>query len=215
MQRLGRRFGVAALDPRGQGDSEVPDHGYDIDRRAEDIAEFVAFVQPSVLVAWSLGALETLQYVHRHGEESLRGLVIVDSSVGEPPAPPDASGWRKALERNRSVEMEAFVRGLFAKPRPEAEIQALRVQALRMPLAASLALFPSHLPREHWRGIVEGFSKPLLYAVTPQFEAQASALARQRPATRVEIFREAGHALFVDEPARFASVVSEFAAPLS
>ena len=79
-----------------------------------------------------------------------------------------------------------------------------------MPLESSLTLFPSNVPREHWRGIVRGFSKPLLYAVTSQFAAQAGYLKKQRPATRVEVFADAGHALFVDEPERFAALLSAF-----
>ena len=96
-----------------------------------------------------------------------------------------------------------FVRGMFRSPRPEAEVRALRDQALRMPLAASLSLFPSSVPREHWRRIARRIPVPLLYVVTPQLAGQAENLRRARPATRVEVFEEAGHALFADDPERF------------
>src|SRR3954467_4940310 len=58
---------VVALDPRGQGESEIPDRGYTTERRAKDIREFVSRYAPVVLVTWSLGSLEALQYVHAHG----------------------------------------------------------------------------------------------------------------------------------------------------
>jgi microsomal epoxide hydrolase len=51
----------------------------------------------------------------------------------------------------------------------------------------------------------------LLYIVTPQFEAQAGNLRKNRPGTQVEIFKDAGHALFVDEPTRFNELILRFA----
>jgi non-heme chloroperoxidase len=62
---LGASRRVVALDPRGQGESEIPAHGFNIERRATDVREFVARYEPVVLVGWSLGALEALQCVHR------------------------------------------------------------------------------------------------------------------------------------------------------
>ena len=58
---------VAALDPRGQGESEVTAGGYAIERRADDVREFNGRYPRVVLVGWSLGALEALECVHRHG----------------------------------------------------------------------------------------------------------------------------------------------------
>ena len=212
LSALGARFRVVALDPRGQGMSEIPAGGYSIDRRSDDIREFVARYPRVVLVGWSLGALEALHYVHRNGEGRLAGLVLVDSSVGEEPASPAGGGFQAELRRDRRAAVDAFVRAIFRMPQPEAELAALTESALRMPVEDSISLFPSSLPREHWRGIARGFTKPLLYVVTPQFAAQADNLKKQRPATRVEVFANAGHALFVDEPGRFAALLSAFAA---
>lgn len=207
---LGATHRVAALDPRGQGESEIPADGYAIDRRADDIAEFVARYPRVVLVGWSLGALEALHYVHRRGDAALEALVLVDSSIGEDPPPPPGKSFIEALRSDRAATLDEFVRDIFRMPRSESEIAKLRDAALRMPLEASLSLFPGNLPREHWRGIARGFGKPLLYVVTPAFAEQAENLRRHRPATRVEVFEEAGHALFVDEPARFNALLAEF-----
>jgi pimeloyl-ACP methyl ester carboxylesterase len=38
---------------------------------------------------------------------------------------------------------------------------------------------------------------------------------RAQPAARVEVFQDAGHALFVDEPIRFNALVRDFAADFS
>jgi non-heme chloroperoxidase len=206
---LGARHRVAVLDPRGQGASQVAASGYTAERRADDIAEFVARYPKVVLVGWSLGALEALQYAHMHGEKKLAGVVLVDSSVGEPPVPP-AGDFASALKRNRAAAIDGFVRAMFRTPRPEAEIAQLDEAALRLPLDASLALLAYPFPREHWRTAAHALKAPLLYVVTPQFAEQAHNLKRNRPHTQIAVFEDAGHALFVDEPDRFNTLLEEF-----
>ena len=211
---LGERWHAAALDPRGQGESEIAAAGYTADRRADDIAEFLAPCERVVLVGWSLGALEALHYVHRHGEAKLAGLVLVDSSVGEDPAPP-ANGFCDALRADRTGAVADFVRAIFRAPQPPETLAQLAAAAQRMPLAASLALLSYSHPREHWRTIARSARVPLLYAVTPRFAEQSRNLVRHRPGTRVDIFESAGHALFADEPERFNALLADFVASLA
>jgi len=209
LRALGARYRSAALDPRGQGESEVPASGYTVERRAEDIAEFVNRYPRVVLIGWSLGVLEALHYVHVHGGGKVEALVLVDSSVGEQPPPPEGN-FKERLGANREQTLNRFIHAIFRSKRPPAELSGLVTAALRMPLAASIDLLSYPQPREHWRDIAWAFRKPLLYVVTPQFAAQAANLRRNRPGTRIEVFNEAGHALFVDEPARFNGLLEEF-----
>lgn len=210
LARLGVAWRVAALDPRGQGDSDIPESGFNIDRRADDLGEFLARYEHAVLIGWSLGALEALQFVHRHGADRLAGLVLVDSSVGEEPAPPPAGNFLESLRQDRRTAVEGFVREMFRSPVSDDELARLTASALRMPLDASLSLFPRSMPREHWRDIARAFRKPLMYVVTEQFAAQARNLLRHRAGTRLEIFETAGHALFVDDADRFNRVLLAF-----
>jgi microsomal epoxide hydrolase len=210
LQAFGQRFRTLALDPRGQGDSEIPAAGYEAQRRASDLHELLAPLPRAVLVGWSLGVLDALTLVQRYGDSQLAGLVLVDNSVGEPPAP-KPSKFISDLRADRSTTVDRFVRGLFARPRPEEEIERIKQAALRMPLDGAIALLSYPFPREHWRDIVRAFTKPLCYCVTSRYIEQARNLQRERPATRIEYFEHAGHALFVDEPERFDRVVSEFA----
>jgi microsomal epoxide hydrolase len=215
LEHLGRRYHVLALDPRGQGDSQVPKSGYTAERRARDIHEFIESLGQVLLVGWSLGAIESLQYVHMYGAQRLAGLVLVDSSVGEDPAPAPGAAFARRLRSERDTMLREFVSAIFVKPRPNDEIEALVRGAKRISLDDSLALLSYPFERTHWKGIVHGFKKPLLYAVTPQFAAQAENLKKHRPATRIEIFPDAGHALFVDQPERFNALIEEFAGTLS
>ena len=210
VQALGHRFRTLALDPRGQGDSEIPAAGYEAQRRADDLRDLLAPLPRVVLVGWSLGVLDVLNLVDRAGDSQLAGLVLVDNSVGEPPAP-RPSKFISELRADRSATVERFVRGMFAKPRPEQEIEHLKQSALRMPLEAAIALLSYPFPREHWRNIARSFAKPLCYCVTSRYLEQAHNLQRERPSTQVEWFEHAGHALFVDEPERFNRIVEQFA----
>ena len=74
-----------ALDPRGQGDSDIPPSGYEPFRRGADIGNLIQSLggrRVLLLVGWSLGVLDSLAYVHeargrasaRHGaDRQLRG----------------------------------------------------------------------------------------------------------------------------------------------
>lgn len=211
---LSQHYRVAALDPRGHGESDVPVYGYHFERRAMDILEFLRPYENVVLVGWSLGALEVLEYAHRFGEAKLAGMVLVDSSVGELPVPPPEGNFLQDLRKNRDKELADFVCVMYAKPRPEREQATLLEDVKRISLDNSIALLSSGIPREHWKACAHAFQKPLLYVVTPQFEAQAHNLKKNRPATRIEVFKDAGHTLFVDEPERFNALMIDFARSL-
>lgn len=208
---LSKHYPVIALDPRGQGESDVPGSGYNFARRAADIHECLQPYQNVVLIGWSLGALEVLEYADRYGEDKLAGMVLVDSSVGELPVPPPGGDFLERLRADRDHELNGFVREMYAKPRPESETAALVSDVKRMSLDNSIALLSSGIPREHWKECAHALRKPLLYAVTPQFAEQARNLEKNRPGTRIEIFCDAGHTLFVDEPERFNALMLSFA----
>jgi non-heme chloroperoxidase len=214
LEELGRRYHTLALDPRGQGESQIPSLGYTAERRATDLRDFLQPLSNVLLIGWSLGAIESLQYVEMFSSQRLAGLVLVDSSVGEEPAPPSGGTFAQRLRQNRDQTLDEFVRAIFKRPQPEDEIESLVLGAKRMGLEDSLALLSYPFERTHWKRIVYGFKKPLLYVVTPQFEKQAQNLMKNRPGTQIEVFKTAGHALFVDEPQRFNDLILRFAESL-
>lgn len=212
---LGSEFHTLALDPRGQGNSQVPNAGFTAERRATDIKEFLTPFSKVLLIGWSLGAIESLQYIGMFGADRLAGMILVDSSVGEQPEPPPGSTFLQALRDDRDKTLDGFVRAIFKTTPSDAEVATLVRGAKRISLEDSLALLSYPFPRTHWKNIAHAFPKPLLYIVTPQFEEQALNLRKNRTGTDIEIFRDAGHALFVDEPERFNELVLRFARRLS
>ena len=215
LEEFGQSYDTLAIDPRGQGESQAPAGDFTAERRATDLKELLDPLSRVLLIGWSLGAIESLQYVHMFGAERLAGLVLVDSSVGEEPAPPPDGTFLQALRDNRDEALAGFVRAIFKTARSDAEIAAMIDGAKRMSVDQSIALLSYPFPRTHWKEITHAFTKPLLYVVTPQFADQATNLQKNRPGTELEIFAGAGHALFVDEPERFNALILKFAKSVS
>ncbi len=216
IRQFSRTYRVVAFDPRGQGQSDVPPSGYDHIRRSKDIADVIATLGPDpvMIVAWSLGVLETLAYVRTQGDSRIAGLALIDNSVGEeppPPAPPPRPpGYVPPPPPPHAESMRRFVRGMFRHPQDPAWLDRLWHATLRMPEASGKRLLAYPVPRTYWREAVYATARPLLYVVRPRWEAQAANLVRNRPGTEIEIFQNAGHALFVDEPARFNAMLDGF-----
>lgn len=210
-----RRYRVVVLDPRGQGASDVAPAGYTYERRGEDIAELVAGLAPQrvVLVGWSLGVLDSLAYVHRHGDTALAGMVLIDNSIGEEPAPvPSRQPTHKAPRQTHAAFMANFVRSMFRRPHAQAWLDALTQAALRTPEYAAHALLSYAVPRSFWKEAIYATAKPVLYIVRPGFAGQAGNLAAHHPAAETIVVPDLGHAMFVDDPARFNATMQDFLA---
>ncbi len=206
-------YHVVALDPRGQGDSDIPPEGYNQLRRGQDIGDLITALggRPVLLVAWSLGVLDSLAYVQQAGDARLAGLVLIDNSIGEEPPPqPSRLPLRRGPRLEREVQMRRFVQGMFRSAPGEAYLARLTDTALRTPPEIAARLANYSMPRSFWRDAVYAVRKPILYVVRPRFAAQAANLASRHPTAETALFSEAGHALFVDEPARFDSLLQSF-----
>lgn len=209
-----RRHRVVAFDPRAQGRSQITAAGYTLERRALDIKELLERIggEPVVLVGWSLGVLESLAYAREHGDKRFAALVLVDNSIGEEPPPSFDPTFLERLRRDPPATVRGFVRGMYRTPQSSAYLEGIARAALRVPLDASIALLSYPRAREYWRESAYGVSRPVLYAVSPRFREQAQNFKARRPQAHIEVFEKAGHALFVDEAARFNALLEEFIA---
>jgi non-heme chloroperoxidase len=203
---------VVAIDPRGQGESEVPQTGYTLDRRAQDIAEVLTALDLTnvVLIGWSLGVLESLHVANSSASSRIAAYVLIDNSVGEATPPKGDPNFFPNLRSQRHATVEKFVRGMFKSTPSSAFIAFITEQAQRASVENSIALLSYPKPREYWRDSLYAISKPVAYFVTPRFFAQADAVAAKRTGAFIKKFPNAGHALFVDEPQAFNAALSEF-----
>ena len=219
IEALSGRYHVLALDPRGQGESEVTRFGYTHERRGRDIGELIDHAAEGrvVLVGWSLGVLDSLAWVADGGADRIAGLVLIDNSIGEEPAPrPASSPPRSATPppeptpQERRERRAAFVASMFAHdPGPDYRAR-LTDQALRMSVEDERRLLSYDVPREEWRAAVHSTDRPVLYVVRPRWREQGENLVRTHPDATMTVFEDAGHALFVDEPERFNALLLDF-----
>lgn len=216
---LSYRFHVLALDPRGQGESEVTRFGYTHERRGRDIGELIEQAARGrvVLVGWSLGVLDSLAYVADAGDDRIAGLVLIDNSIGEEPAPRVATAPPQSpaapsepTPEERRTRRAAFVASMFAHdPGPDYRAR-LTDQALRMAPEDERRLLAYDVPREYWRAAVHSTDRPVLYVVRPRWREQGENLVRTHADASMTVFEDAGHALFVDEADRFDALLIDF-----
>jgi non-heme chloroperoxidase len=215
IRHFSQRYRVVALDPRSQGESAQAAEGHYPERRARDIKEVVdqLGLSPVVLVGWSMGVSEALTYVDQFGTATLRALALVDGNIGEDATPLSAAGnWARVrgMQLNRREFTQKFVRSMYKKPQAEAYYNRITAAALKTPTTTAVTLLANEFARGDWRPVLGKLDRPVLYAITPDLKAQAEALKARVPAARVEIFGDCGHALFVDDAARFNAVLEEF-----
>lgn len=210
LSALSERYRVLAFDPRSQGQSQLTALAHDTLRRTADMDEFLkaAHVQDFILAGWSLGVLESLDYVARYHPAHLKGLILIDNSIGEgkPPAG-RASNFQQTMNdpKKREPYLRKFSQDLFRSPPPPGMLQSVIDSALRVPPKTAIQLMNQPYPRTYWRETVEAQKIPVMYAVTPRLKDQADALKAKRPPelATVLIFNNAGHALFVDQAEQF------------
>jgi microsomal epoxide hydrolase len=209
------RYQVVAMDPRSQGGSAHVNDGHYPERRARDILELVQErkLAPAVLVGWSMGVAELLTLVRDHGTAAVRALVLVDGWVGRDPDPKIAAqvlARIRALQTQRAEFTDGLVRSMFRRPQTKALIQAIVEASLRMPTNSAAALLAGVYAVGDWRPILTKIDRPVLYVGRGGSTPQAKEVLARLPSARIEIFEDAGHALFVDEPARFNQVLEKF-----
>src|SRR6059036_3263016 len=77
---LGDRYRVIAVDMRGHGESDKPDHGYTIQRLAKDVHDLLVTLNLSdvTLMGHSMGCSVIWSYWELWGAERLAKLVLID-----------------------------------------------------------------------------------------------------------------------------------------
>lgn len=216
-ESLSASYRVLALDPRSQGLSEVTKRSHAPKRRIQDIAEFLkaAQVKEFILAGWSLGVLEALDFVANYTPTGLRGLILIDNSVGEgrPPAS-RRSNFAQTMKDpvKREQYMRTFSQDIYKKPPPPMLAKAVLDSALQAAPEVAIQLLNQPSPRTYWSETLHKQKVPVLYAIRPWLKEQGDALQKKRPQglITVEMFDKAGHALFVDEADSFNQAVLKF-----
>lgn len=216
LAHFSRNYRVVAMDPRSQGKSSKPADGHYPAARARDIKSLVdqLRLKPLVIVAYTSAVAEAASYVDQFGTETLAGLVLVNGIAGREYDEATLSGlvaFCNSFQVDRQKSAERFVRGLYKKPPSEDYIRRMTRATLQMPTNSAVALVLGGVAADN-RNALAKIDKPTLIVVAlvrPWMQFYEDLQKRIRGA-RLEVFENAGHALFVDEAERFNSLLDGF-----
>ena len=198
-------YQVVSLNPRSQGSSDIY-LGKDLAlARARDIKELIHHlnIDQFVLIGWSLGVMESLDYVQRYGTKGLNGLVLIDNSIGEgtPPKPSAKKGKASVMDESKFTKyVKAFVKAIFKSDPPEEFTNKVEQSALRLSQTPQNAfnILSKPYPREYYKNTIYGTNVPIWYAITPRYLQQGLLFSEKHSQGSMTIYDNAGHALFVD-----------------
>lgn len=210
-----KNYQVFSLNPRSQGSSDIYTGKNLAEARARDIKELIKHTRANqfVLIGWSLGVMESLDYLNRYGDTGLKSLVLIDNSIGE--GNPPKAGKRRTTNMNPSQftnYIKGFVQAIFKTPQDPQFIETVEKSALRLSDAPAQAfsVLSKPYPREYYRDTVYSTQKPIWYAITPRYTEQAILFSNKHPQGQMTIYDNAGHALFVDVADEFNRDLEQF-----
>jgi non-heme chloroperoxidase len=206
---------VVAMDPRSQGESSQTSEGHYPAARARDIKAVVDQLKlaPVVLVGWSMGVTEAAAYVDQFGTDTLAGLALVDGWAGadyDPKVTPQLWQWAAGFQKNRQAQTEAFVRSMYKKPQSEEYLKRVTQASLRTPTNSAVALFIGAFTSDYRPALAKIDKPTLLVAAQSPWLPAFQDMQKRIPGSRIEVLENVGHALFVDDPDRFNSLLDAF-----
>ena len=207
---------AVAMDPRSQGLSSQTTEGHYPAARARDIKAVVDQLKlaPVVLVGWSMGVTELVSYVDQFGCDTVASLVLVDNDAG---SDLEVASLRpffqlfQGLQKDRLATTRDFLRTVFfKKPQSEEYFEHIVQASLRTPTDTAITLLVGMLWTD-LRPALSKINKPtLVVAAKSPYQNSVEDMRKHIAGSRFEVFENAGHALFVDEPDRFNNLLDEF-----
>lgn len=220
--RFSKRTRVVTIDPRSQGSSTITAEGVTPRQRAKDLHEVLRrlAVDNAVLVGWSQGVQDVAAYVDTFGTASLAGVVLVDAAISRGAESVTRDPERAALLfRRLGVYVEhpreyanGMLHSIILHPPSEKLMTELASELLKTPTAIGAAMLVADLYGEDLTPAIGKLDKPTLVIASgnsPELDEQRAIAAALKDA-RFEVIDDAGHAVFIDQPERFATAISRF-----
>ena len=231
---LSDRYRVIAIDMRGHGESDKPDHGYRIQRLSADVHEFLAAngLTNVTLAGHSMGCSVIWGYWELYGKDRLAKLILIDqmpmittNPIWSEQEKIDAGAIldkeslysvTNSLAGADGVKTtEGFITGMFNKDYSRDELAWVIKQNLKMPREYAARLLYDHATND-WRDVVPRINIPTLVvggkASLVGWRSQVW-IGSQIPGSRTEIFEEnegGNHFMFMENPEKFNRIVKEF-----
>lgn len=217
VQALSPSYRVIAIDPRSQGLSDKPSFGHLPEERARDYKELIDTLglKSPILVGWSMACGEIMRYVEQFGDDELGGIVLVDALL--PPAAnpnvlPILHYFTRLLQTDRNQAIKEFLQVWYKTEQHESYLRDVTLASERTPTTTAVTLMHNMLANNDFADAFARVSRPVLFAYQPLLQEGANYLKSVLgDRVKLERFDAAGHALFVDDPTRFDSMIDAFA----
>lgn len=228
---LAERFRVIAVDLRGHGYSDAPAAGYDNPKNwAADIAAVLAgesVESGAVLLGWSYGGIVLTDYLAAHGTSAVAGAIYSGSQAGigrdvpgAAPGPAMQQAIPDVFEESPGKSMRGFAAFGNANTGPSRDkgeqAQLLYGGSLATPPRVRKALFYRTTDNtETLRTldipvlVLHGTADPVVPIDNGRY------IATTAPDSRASYWEDAQHGLFIEDPDRFTTEVTEFIDGLS
>jgi pimeloyl-ACP methyl ester carboxylesterase len=209
------------IDLPGHGLSDKPKVAYPVEFFARGIEAVLrdAGVEKAVLVGHSLGGPIAYAFI-RQFPEQVKGLVLVDATVGAAPNDPRyrAAQEVKYQQRAQNLSGPAGERNFLAQV--ESMFSAKTLPAMRAQIRAKMLATPEHVRIAAVTSASaldppsagEMFAIPAvaIQAAQKGTEERAAAMRTIFPKLRLEKWEHSGHFLMMEDPARFNRSLEKF-----
>lgn len=234
IEHFKENYRVIAIDMRGHGESDKPEHGYRLPRLAKDVHDVLTALdlQEVILLGHSVGCSIIWSYWELFGAARLQKLILVDqmSFIFANPswsdeerqnagAILDAEALFGTVNALAGPEGEALTHGLVSgmmSPQISEEAKAwILAQNFKMPRQHAAKLLYSHATQD-WRDVLPRINLPtLVIGGRISFIPWQSVawVASQIDGAQLEIFEadERGqHFMFTENAEKFNKLVGEF-----
>ena len=171
LEGLSDRYRVIAVDLRGHGEFDKPDHGYKISRLAKDVRDMIEALdlQEVNILGHSMGSSVIWNYCDLYGPDRLAKLLLIDQMpmITSNPAwsedekvasgaiftPQSLYETINALAGPNGVETtRGFIGNMVTKSIPEADKEWIIERNLRMPRQHAATLLYNHATQD-WRDL--------------------------------------------------------------
>jgi non-heme chloroperoxidase len=213
---------VVSIDPRSQGQSTVTLQSNTPEQRAKDLQKVIESLAIAnvVLVGWSQGVQDVAAYAAAFNGAGVSGYVLVDAAVGQGAAAAVAQPelLKEQLERlviyqeHQKEYLRGMMNAIIQSPEGRQRIDEYVQIGLRTPADLGVSILMMDFIAYDRRAALAKFNRPTLIVAAAQsgeLEVQRE-MSRQIKDAKLEIIDNAGHAVFIDQPQRFRSLLADF-----
>ena len=230
---LGATHHVMALDMRGHGLSDKPDHGYRISRLAADLDNLIRVrsLRNVTLIGHSMGSSVIWSYLEQFGDANIDRMVFVDQAsavVSEPEwteqecldagailTAQQAADLVARLAKDDGAISRSFVTGMFRSTYPATDLAWVFAQNAFLPRPYAARLLYDHVFK-NWQDVIGRITRPCLCvgarrSIVPWQAMLATGNAIPGAATVIFEEEEGGsHFMFLENPDKFNAVLHAF-----